>query len=880
MDPRRWWLFAGAVPVTIACALASGNAALQPLGDVAVLVTGLVAAVVLWVVGGRRDRSASWRLLAVAPLLPVLGYALAVLVDPPNTLQLIVLRWAPTVPAYVLAIIASLGLAGRARLRTGRRLAVEVALFFTACLIVVNLLVTSPVGGWSALGPQEKGVLGAAVLATSAAMAAALTLLGVVEARRRSMAAALLAGMVLLASGRGLGTSARLSGTLGAVDVSRFLIAAGLHLLVLAVLLAPGPGDRPAGLPRGRSTDVGQLLPHVALFLAVTAAGGAALTDHGLSLCTFVGAVLCVALAGVHRWITARDEQRMEARLRRSEAHFRALVQSAGDAVVILDGDLRITWSSPALQRSLGPAAEDLLGRPLLEAVHPDDVATLAAVLPTSAAEAAPVTADAGLLTLRLPDASGKWRYLEAGVSDLRGVSDVAGVVLHCRDMTDRHAREQALQSVAYTDPMTGLPNRAGFLRLVRQSLADAADQSSTMLVIELDGLAAARENAGREIVATVEAEVGRRLRATVRGEDVVARMGGGGFAVLTRGDDADADRLAARCLSVVEQPILTTAGIMELTSGVGVVPLEEGLGLEGLLGRGDLAVRAAHEAGPGSARRYSVALGDAAARRDRLRHDLQGARARKELFLLFQPIVALEQQRITGMEAQLRWQHPQLGEVPPEEFLALAERAGLIGELMRWVVEEAACAAAGLPEREDPLRIGVTIPFGYLATGAVVSDVEQALRRSGLAPERLILQINGPAVMSENERTGLDVASLRLMGVHVALDGFGSGSSALAHLTRLPIDVLRLDRSLISRIDRDPQSRALCESIVGIGRALGVDVVADGVETPAQLAALCGFGCGFAQGFLISRPLPLAGFTAMFADSAGLLWPGLVGSR
>jgi EAL domain-containing protein (putative c-di-GMP-specific phosphodiesterase class I) len=290
--------------------------------------------------------------------------------------------------------------------------------------------------------------------------------------------------------------------------------------------------------------------------------------------------------------------------------------------------------------------------------------------------------------------------------------------------------------------------------------------------------------------------------------------------------------------------------------------------------------VRAAHEAGPGTARRYHVALGDAAARRDRLRRDLQGARAREELFLLFQPIVSLEQQRITGMEAQLRWQHPELGEVPPEEFLALAERAGLIGELMRWAVEETACAVAGLPEREDPLHVGVKIPFGYLATGAVVSDVEQALRRSGLAPERLVLQINGPAVMSEDERTGLDVASLRLMGVHVALDGFGSGSSALAHLTRLPIDVLRLDRSLISRIDRDPQSRALCESIVGIGRALGVDVVADGVETPAQLAALCGFGCGFAQGFLISRPLPLAGFTAMFADGAGLLWPGLVGSR
>jgi EAL domain-containing protein (putative c-di-GMP-specific phosphodiesterase class I) len=308
------------------------------------------------------------------------------------------------------------------------------------------------------------------------------------------------------------------------------------------------------------------------------------------------------------------------------------------------------------------------------------------------------------------------------------------------------------------------------------------------------------------------------------------------------------------------------------------VVPLEPGLGVEAVLGRGDLAVRAAHEAGAGSARRYHAALGDASARRDRLRHDLQGAQARGQLSLLFQPIVSLEERRITGMEAQLRWQHPELGEVPPAEFLALAERAGLIGEVMQWAIEEAASAAAGLPECENPLRVGVKIPFGYLGTGAVVSDVEQALRRSGLAPERLVLQINAPAVMSDDERPGLDMASVRLMGVHVALDDFGSGSSALAHLTRLPIDILRLDRSLITRIDRDSQSRALCESLVGIGRALGLDVVAEGVETPAQLAALCGFGCGFAQGFLLARPMPLA--ELLVTLSAGVLWPGLVGSR
>ena len=206
------------------------------------------------------------------------------------------------------------------------------------------------------------------------------------------------------------------------------------------------------------------------------------------------------------------------------------------------------------------PAADALLGRPLLDGGAPRrrrHARRRPADVGRGCRPSRPTT---GLLTLRLPDEAGEWRYLEAGISDLRGDADVGAVVLHCRDMTERHAREQALQSVAYTDPMTGLPNRAGFLRPCG-AVAAAADEPTTLLIVELDGLAAARENAGREIVSAVVAEIGRRLRATVRGEDVVARMGGGAFAVLAEGTDADADRLAARCLSVVEQPILTTAG-------------------------------------------------------------------------------------------------------------------------------------------------------------------------------------------------------------------------------------------------------------------------------------------------------------------------------
>jgi EAL domain-containing protein (putative c-di-GMP-specific phosphodiesterase class I) len=317
--------------------------------------------------------------------------------------------------------------------------------------------------------------------------------------------------------------------------------------------------------------------------------------------------------------------------------------------------------------------------------------------------------------------------------------------------------------------------------------------------------------------------------------------------------------------------------GLLEVTASVGLAQLEAGLAVEDLLARADLAVRGAHTSGTGCAARYCPSLGEAAARQEELRTALQGAAARDELFLMVQPIVYLAEERITGLEAQLRWRHPEFGEILPAEFIPLAERSGLIGEVIRWGLEAATVMTAGLPEREQPLRVGFKVPAGYVATGTVVADVEHALRNSGLAPERLVLQVNTSTADADDERTALDISSLRLMGVHVALDGFGSGTSALAHLTRLPIDIVRLDRTMINRIDRDPQSRALCRSIIGIAKALNLDVVAEGVETPAQLAALAGFGCGFAQGFLISRPVPLAQLTAMLTHEAGSLLPGFV---
>ncbi|RBY77432.1 hypothetical protein DQ239_11165 [Blastococcus sp. TF02-09] len=875
MDPRRWWLLAVAVPAFLACTAAAATPALQKLGDLSVVLVGLTISAVLWTVGRQSGRSAAWRLFAAAPLFPVMGAVLEAALAPGEPADVVVVRWLPSVPGYAIAAVALLALVGRSRLRTGRRAAVEPALFLTASLVTVRLLVGGLGDEWSGMAPGERLVLGAAVVATSVTMTAALLLLCVVEPARRWMAAVLLVGTVLLTSGRGLGTSGVLTETVALSAVARFLVVGGLLLLGLAVLLDPGR-EAPAPAARGprRTVEVGQVLPMAALLVAVTSAGVVRFTGHHLDLVTWTGLVLAVLLAAAQRWISACQEQHLWARLRRSEAYFRSLVHSGVDAVVILDDALRVTWASPALERVLGPAAAQLVGRPLLAAVHPEDQAPLAEALAAGAGTSA-------LLGLRLRDADGVWRALEAGIADLRNDGDVGAVVLQCRDMTERQARERSLQSVAYTDPMTGLPNRAGVLQLLDERLAAAAcgAEPGTLLMVELDGILAARRHAGRDVVSTVVAEIGRRLRSTVRGDDVVARMGGGAFAVLAEGRGADADRLAGRILSVVEQPILTAAGIVDLTASVGLVELEDGLAVEDVLVRADLALRAATDAGAGMAQRYRPALGEAAARREQLREDLRTARSRGELFLLFQPVVSLADQRIAGVEALLRWRHPTLGEVPPAEFLPIAEQSGLIGELQRFALEEAARAGAALPEAAADVRIGVDAPAGYVATGAMIADVEAALCASGLAPERLVLEIGDGTVCSSEERGALDVSTLRLMGVHVSLAGFGGDSSMLTHLTKLPIDMVKLDRAFVSRIDRDPKTRALCESIVGIGRALGMSVVAEGVETSAQLAVLNGFGCHYAQGFLLARPMPLEQLRALLSDGAGAAWPVLVGS-
>jgi diguanylate cyclase (GGDEF)-like protein/PAS domain S-box-containing protein len=882
--PGRWLL---AVPVLTG---ATGGA-VPVAADVLLLVTAVGTAAVLWRAGRRSgQRLRGWSLLALALVLGMVTNTAAGLLSPGADIGLFdPTRVLVRLPAVLLAIVAVLSLLTRAQLRRGgARLVAETALFFAAAMVLGQVLVVGPVLTRAPVGATDRVAIELSCLLTALALSALLVVVSASTGSRRAAGALLLLAAGTQAAAHGLAVVAADGHQTSLVVAVRGAQIVSLALVCLAVRTdARADAGRVLSRRAARLGQAGQLLPHGVMVVAALMFVGAALLGAAPTTTAAVAMLVCLCLTAVHRAVTARDESSVAARLRDSEAYFRSLVRSSSDAVLIIDSALQITWAAPALEEAALAAGTRLVGARLPEVVHPDDSVAVSSWL-----IGGPAAALTGLRNFRLPGAHGSWRVLEAGVSDLRADADVRALVLHCRDVTARLDREDQLRSIAFTDPLTGLPNRAAQLAALGARLAalgDCAgaavpgtdepdDAAASLLVFEVQGLHESREHVGGDVVDLALQEIGRRLRATLRGEDQLARLGAEAFSVLALGTSADADKVAARCLSVIEQPLVTDFGLLDLTAAVGLVPLVAGLTERETLDRAELAVRDARAAAPGTVRRYHDALGTARDRREQLRRDLVGARERGELALAWQPIVALADQRVTGVEASLRWRHPVYGDVSPEEFLPVAGRAGLDVDLQRWVLQEATLAAVGLPDHGLELQLGVDISARHLAAGTLVRDVSTALQASGLPPQRLVVEIAESAVASGGEHDLADVSALRLMGVHVALDGLGSSHSTLLSLARLPVDVLKLDRAFLARIDRDPYTRALCESVVGIGAALGVDVVAEGVETTSQLAVLEAIGCGFAQGFLLSRPVPLSGVVQLLDEGAGQLWPGVPG--
>jgi PAS domain S-box-containing protein/diguanylate cyclase (GGDEF)-like protein len=587
------------------------------------------------------------------------------------------------------------------------------------------------------------------------------------------------------------------------------------------------------------------------LALAVAAGallGGAleALFDAGDARFGITDAVLGAmpALLGA-LWLR---ERRTAAARRMNEKHFRSLMKASPDPIIILDADLRVSYASKRIVDMLGHSKEEMAGRWMDCVVHRDDLSILNAMATTVAARE-----DLAVRTVRVRHADGRWRLIEATVRDLRSDPEVGSVVLYCHDVSARTPDPELgteLLELSMTDPVTGLPNRAALVRRLGEVQSTAAEHPHAIALIGIDGLNAADLDPVTE-AAVLRALTSRFTRA-LRGNDWLARGKGGDFVVLVDGTVADAETVAGRLVTDVG-PLVTDRGTLLLSASAGLATLTCDVDTGDALRRGDLALRSARAAGPGSLHRYDDALRSAEDRRESLRADLDGALDRGEFRLVFQPVVDTVLQRTVSVEALLRWRHPDAGDVSPGEFVPLAEESPLISAMGRWVLEEACRTVAALPDPD--LSVAVNVSARQVRSGGIVPDVLRALEISGLPASRLIVEIT-ESVLLDDAHVIEDLAALRQLGVRIAVDDFGTGWSSLAYLVGMPVDVLKMDQHFLANVEDDPQARALCRGVLQLGTSLGLPVTVEGVTTEGQLAVLRDMGHRYLQGYVFSCPL------------------------
>jgi diguanylate cyclase (GGDEF)-like protein len=434
-------------------------------------------------------------------------------------------------------------------------------------------------------------------------------------------------------------------------------------------------------------------------------------------------------------------------------------------------------------------------------------------------------------------------------------------------------AKTGELRHQALHDSLTGLPNRVLALDRAENMLARARREQLPIaaLYVDVDGFKHVNDTFGHAAGDELLRIVAGRLRSVVREGDTAARLGGDEFVVLVEGASLSAgpELVAERLLEVLRQPYDMNGRVgreLALSASIGVAwGMRESA--DELLRDADLALYQAKAAGKNRYVAFKSAMQTAARDRVEIEMDLAGALERGELFLVYQPTFDLQSERINGVEALIRWQHPERGLISPEDFIPLAEEGGLIVPIGAWVLREACRQAAAWHASGHPLGVSVNISARQLDGGGLLDDVRSALDASGLEPAYLTLEVTETALMRDPEATSSYLHELKLFGVRIAIDDFGTGYSSLAYLRQFPADALKIDRSFISSIAASKQSTAIIHTLVQLGKTLGIETLAEGIEDHNQLEALQREHCDHGQGFLFSRPLPADAIEDFLAD-------------
>jgi diguanylate cyclase (GGDEF)-like protein/PAS domain S-box-containing protein len=635
---------------------------------------------------------------------------------------------------------------------------------------------------------------------------------------------------------------------------------------------ASGPSGERSGrwIARRRIVLPATWFVSVVLAIALTAHGAA--TGAAWNALQLAGLVLLFAAPWAVAWLWSTAPAGSAAGVDALEAvdsDWLALVARwTGYSVTINDAQRRLVWVNDSFTRLTGYTAEEAIGRHISELVYFErtDPGTVARVRESFAAWR-------GIrfeILVRGKDGREWWldtdaRPLLDPQGHLRGwIAIQADITEQVRTRDELRRSEREISFLAYHDPLTGLANRLGFRGRLDKILAKAAETQMrcAVMLIDLDRFKHVNDTLGHEVGDKLLTEVARRIRASVRESDIVARLGGDEFVVVVSDvkDDIMLESIVTNVFDQLRGNVDLPGRVIYTSASVGVaVSPRDGTDGSTLLQHADLAMYAAKNRGGDSLRMFDASMA-CSVDRLALEVDLRGAVERQELVLHYQPRVDTITGRPVGFEALVRWNHPTRGLIAPGVFIPIAEETGLIESIGQWILETA-CAdlRKWLDAGGEPLRLAVNLSPSQLARETLPERIAAVLAAAGIPTNLLELEITEMAAMRSPEVAERHLAHLKALGITLSIDDFGTGHSSLARLKLLNVDCLKIDRSLVKDCAVDPYDAALCRATIALGRALGLEVVAEGVEMQEQWQFLAQERCSSIQGYLIARPMPAA---------------------